>query len=152
MRILVYKRTHVGDPNTTGVFGVSDCMGRVRAMKFSAVIGIGGVGSEPINAKIAGKITWIGVGARKKRVGGLRGPIVTFRHFVLFDRRGPFLDKIAPKLAARMYRRHAPRHVCNFVGAERAEIRAILKLAEDASKSTGSMVSKKADRCGCSSL
>ena len=46
MRVLVYKRTHLGDPGD-GVFGSSDCMGRVRGLKFNAVIGVGGASARP---------------------------------------------------------------------------------------------------------
>jgi hypothetical protein len=47
MRTLIYKRTHPGDPDTTGRFGVCDCMGRVRTWDFEAVIGVGGLSHEP---------------------------------------------------------------------------------------------------------
>ena len=42
MRTLIYKRTHPGDPDEKGRFGICDCMGRVRAWDFEAVIGVGG--------------------------------------------------------------------------------------------------------------
>ena len=41
MRILTYKRTHKGDPDNRGVFGINDCMGAIRNRKFDAVVGIG---------------------------------------------------------------------------------------------------------------
>lgn len=47
MRILAYKRTHTGDPDANGVFGVNDCMGRVRSLEFDAVIGVGGLVRSP---------------------------------------------------------------------------------------------------------
>ena len=55
MRILIYKRTHTGDPDPErGIFGegpdddeVTDCMGKVRGYGFDAVIGVGGFGPEP---------------------------------------------------------------------------------------------------------
>jgi hypothetical protein len=31
VRVLVYKRTHNGDPDQFGCFGVHDCMGEVGA-------------------------------------------------------------------------------------------------------------------------
>ncbi len=65
MRILTYKRTHTGDPNASGLFGVSDCMGRVRDLNYDAVIGIGGIGAEPRSYRIDGKITWVGVSPNK---------------------------------------------------------------------------------------
>ena len=65
-RTLVYKRTHTGDPDTNGVFGNQDCMGRVRRLPFEAVIGVGGISREPVALGIAGKINWIGIGARTR--------------------------------------------------------------------------------------
>jgi hypothetical protein len=47
-RILVYKRTHNGDPDQNGCFGAEDCMGMVRERHFDAVIGIGGIGGRAI--------------------------------------------------------------------------------------------------------
>ena len=34
MRTLIYKRTHPGDPDVDGLFGIHDCMGQVRAWSF----------------------------------------------------------------------------------------------------------------------
>lgn len=47
MRTLIYKRTHPGDPDETGRFGIHDCMGKVRSWQFDAVVGEGGIGPEP---------------------------------------------------------------------------------------------------------
>jgi len=38
MRILIYKRTHIGDPDAKCQFGNQGCMGRVRGFAFDAVI------------------------------------------------------------------------------------------------------------------
>ena len=65
-RVLIYKRTHTGDPNTDGVFGCSDCVGRVREYGFDAVIGIGGISVMPQLQGIGGKVNWIGLGAHKE--------------------------------------------------------------------------------------
>src|SRR5205823_1424348 len=47
MKVLVYKQTHSGDPDErTGVWGVSDCMGRIRSWPYDAVIGVGGASIE----------------------------------------------------------------------------------------------------------
>lgn len=62
-RILVYKRTHNGDPNEDGVFGCNDCMRTVRDRDFDAVIGIGGITAEKY--KINGKINWIGINPKE---------------------------------------------------------------------------------------
>src|SRR4051794_25830153 len=103
LRTLVYKRTHVGDPDPAGRFGIHGCMGRVRAWRFDAVIGIGGLGPEPTSHGIDGRVTWIGIGPRHSLAKDPRGPLVTFDHFVLFDHRGPLLNDLAPRLAKRMY-------------------------------------------------
>ena len=50
MRTFIYKRTHKGDPDKRGRFGINDCMGRDRSFDFNAVIGVGGIG---IQAKAA---------------------------------------------------------------------------------------------------
>ena len=80
MRTLVYKRTHNGDPDALGQFGIHDCMGSVRAREYDAVIGIGGIGDEPKKQGIAGKINWIGVGPQK--FGKPDRPLVTFVRFL----------------------------------------------------------------------
>src|SRR4051812_46355351 len=61
-RVLIYKRTHIGDPNSQGDFGCHDCMGRIRGYTYDAVIGIGGSSCEPRSQGIDGRITWVGVG------------------------------------------------------------------------------------------
>ena len=40
-------------------------MGRVRAREFDAVIGVGGLSAEPRSHGIDGRVTWVGVGARR---------------------------------------------------------------------------------------
>jgi hypothetical protein len=105
VRILTYKRTHIGDPNASGVFGVGDCMGQVRGRTYDAVIGIGGVGAEPRSHGIDGRITWVGVGPRTVDHTP-RGPVLKFRRFILLDSDGPFLAELAPELARRMYERN----------------------------------------------
>lgn len=100
MDTLIYKRTHTGDPNKSGVFGVHDCMGRVRHWNFDAVIGVGGKNPWRRHKDIAYRINWIGVNptktdARKRR---WKGPLVTFERFVLYDEIGPKLKKLAPKV------------------------------------------------------
>ena len=114
-------------------------MGRVRRLPFGAVIGIGGISGEPISQGIAGKINWIGIGPRTKPCDGIRGPLVTFDHFMLFEEKGREFERIAPTLARRLYTRGAPRFVFkNLNPMEQAEIRRILKMAEDAPPSAGS--------------
>jgi hypothetical protein len=119
MRTLIYKRTHSGDPNPQmPVFGRCDCMGRVRGWQFEAVIGIGGIGREPREWGIAGKLTWVGIGALKifdrRELGEpcrtvLRGPRVTFDDFWCPEDQGPLLEEEYPALARHM--RNVP-HQC----------------------------------------
>ena len=61
LKILIYKRTHLGDPDKYGCFGIRDWMAQVRGYDFEAVIGVGGTGSEPKYCKIDGKINWVGI-------------------------------------------------------------------------------------------
>ena len=65
MRTLIYKRTHPGDPDRAGRFGIHDCMGRIRRWSFEAVIGVGGVGAGPELHGLAAKVNWIGIGPHK---------------------------------------------------------------------------------------
>lgn len=108
MRTMIYKRTHTGDPTPEGIFGLSDCMGRVRARDYDAVIGVGGLSEEPRACGIAGRITWVGVGAHRGEgiPVGYRGPIVEFDRFKLFDEGGPMLDDVAPALARHLFGVH----------------------------------------------
>ncbi|MEY9107457.1 hypothetical protein ABH999_003653 [Bradyrhizobium yuanmingense] len=106
MRILIYKRTHSGDPDgETGMFGNRDCMGTVRGRRFDAVIGIGGVGPESTRERISGKLTWVGIGPHKSfhDPNLFRGPQVTFEHFWYRGKHGPLLSAEFPELARRMY-------------------------------------------------
>ena len=81
MRVLIYKRTHNGDPDKWGCFGCHNCMGQVRRWPFDAVIGVGGIGRIPEANGIARKLNWIGIGPRKTP-RGKRGPLITFEHFL----------------------------------------------------------------------
>jgi hypothetical protein len=134
MRILVYKRTHNGDPDSNGCFGVHDCMGKVRARPFDAVIGVGGLGREAHDNEIAGKVNWIGIGATRrnstKKKPKQRGPLVTFDRFHDLGIEGRDLRELAPNLAARIYDKRV-RHVMDGLSDEEyEEALAILKLAE----------------------
>lgn len=104
MRILTYKRTHTGDPDARGRFGVNDCMGKVRSFKYDAVIGVGGTGNEPRIEGIDGKITWVGVTPKRtKKPTDYRAHVVEFAHFILLDQEGPLLSEMAPALAKRLF-------------------------------------------------
>jgi hypothetical protein len=108
MRTFIYKRTHPGDPDKNGRFGIENCMGRFRSWKYDAVIGIGGRGEEPKSHGIDRKVNWIGVGPRKKPRLGLY-PLVTFDHFRLYEKRGKPFIKVSKVLANRLYSKYAPR-------------------------------------------
>jgi hypothetical protein len=131
MRILTYKRTHTGDPDANGVFGVNDCMGRVRSLEFDAVIGIGGIGAEPRGFEIDGKITWVGVYPTRS-FGEWIAPKVTFQRFILFDANGPKLNSLAPSLAKRMYQGKARYLLGGYSDSEQAEAVKVVQWAMEA--------------------
>lgn len=136
MNILVYKRTHNGDPDALGCFGVYDCMGTVRDREYDAVIGVGGIGPEARANGIAGIINWIGVGPHKRYVGK-RGPEVTFDRFVYYGCDGPDFWANAPNLARRMYEHNVRSVLHGLTDEEMAEALAIVALADDAPPSPG---------------
>lgn len=129
IRILTYKRTHTGDPDRLGRFGIRDCMGRVRDLNFDAVIGVGGKGAEPVRCGIARKLTWVGIGPRRSFHGLGRGGLVEFDHFVLFDSAGPELIAVAPNLARLMYDRNRRFVLDSYPEAAYAEALQILNMA-----------------------
>ena len=59
MRVLVYKRTHEGDPDASGLFGCNDCMGKVRGRKYDAVIGVGGTGPKALERAARASDGWL---------------------------------------------------------------------------------------------
>lgn len=140
MRTLIYKRTHIGDPDPeTGVFGNNDCMGSVRERQFDAVIGIGGIGREPKSHGIAGKLNWIGIDPiHDGRDSYSRGPRLRFHHFQYLGKDGPPLDEKYPALASRMYDKkvrifmHSPSPAG---GRLDQDVKNILRLAEAAPRS-----------------
>lgn len=106
-RVLIYKRTHIGDPNARGEFGCSDCMGQIRGYQYDAVIGVGGSSYEPRSHGIDGRITWVGVDAHQwPAIHPRRVPIVTFDRFSLFDSKGEKLRDFAPALAEYFFKKH----------------------------------------------
>jgi hypothetical protein len=105
INILTYKRTHIGDPDKFGRFGIEDCMGQIRKFSFDAVIGIGGKSAEPRSFGIDGKINWVGIFPKKSKtiIRNSRAPIIEFEHFILLENNGPSFESHAPRLAERMY-------------------------------------------------
>lgn len=146
---LIYKRTHRGDPDKSGVFGVHDCMGQVRGWSFDAVIGIGGESPRADHKDIAHKINWIGMDPKKTKTGK-RGPHVTFKYFCLYEEKGQDLKTRAPKLFKYMFRDKNVRVVmsrslpCNI----QKEITKILRGAEKCPKSKG-LLSRKQSQVKC---
>ncbi|KAJ1627862.1 hypothetical protein T492DRAFT_1021771 [Pavlovales sp. CCMP2436] len=134
MRVLVYKRTHTGDPNAEGCFGANDCMGAQRAREFDAVVGVGGIGQDAVSFGIDRKINWIGIGPRKYSSSTKRGPEVLFDQFLDYGTKGPDFSAKAPQLAVRMYNNNV-RSIFNGRGmsdAEKAEVAGIVRLADKA--------------------
>jgi hypothetical protein len=137
VRVLVYKRTHNGDPDADGRFGVYDCMGTVRDREYDAVIGVGGIGAEARRHGIDGKVNWIGIGPHWRSSRTRRASVVTFDQFLDFGTDGPEFDAIAPNLARRMYRRKIRYVIGGIRDSELPEIAAILKLARRSAPSKG---------------
>jgi hypothetical protein len=127
MRILTYKRTHIGDPDPGGRFGIYDCMGRIRLLDFNAVIGVGGLGAEPRSYKIDRKVNWVGVGARKQWRSQGAGVVVTFEEFRLLEEQGPLLHQLAPRLARQMYEGRVRFLLDGYRSEEQAEAEAVLE-------------------------
>jgi hypothetical protein len=59
--VMIYKRTHKGDPGQDGIFGINGCMGGMRKREYDAVIGIGGKRPWSRDKDIACRINWIGI-------------------------------------------------------------------------------------------
>lgn len=125
MRILIYKQTHIGDPSKLGCWGQTDCMGRVRGLRYDAVIGVGGVGPWPRKERISAKVTWVGNGPSKQQRHGMRGPIVSFKHFSRLEDQGPLVSSVSPLLAQRIYERRA-RYLIVGSGPEHKEAQQLL--------------------------
>lgn len=103
MKILIYKRTHKGDPDKQGIFGNQDCMGRIRNWNYDAVMGIGGKSTWKGDEDIKYKINWIGLEPKKIKSIGKRGDYVVFSHFELFEEKGKNIKDYFPNLFKYMY-------------------------------------------------
>ena len=130
MRTLTYKRTHIGDPDKHGRFGVYDCMGQVRGYNYDAVIGVGGIGSEPRSFGINMRINWVGINPTKKAIAGSSSVVVEFETFLLLEHEGPLLKEMAPNLARRLYKRKARFLLNDYSISEQKEVDAILSWAK----------------------
>jgi hypothetical protein len=153
MRTLIYKRTHHGDPDAQGRFGIHGCMGRVRTWAFEAVIGVGGKRPWPEWKKLAGKVNWIGIGPQRTGETDRRGfPILTFRHFLLFepdDAQVPSFSELAPQLANRIYSTNVRVLMDDLDDVERSEVEVILARAKNAPPSPAGDATtlERPDRC-----
>ena len=103
MKVLIYKRTHKGDPDNNGVFGNQDCMGKIRNWDYDAVIGIGGNAPWKEDADIKHKINWIGLDPKKINSPNKRGDVVVFSHFELYEETGVNIHETFPNLFEYMY-------------------------------------------------
>lgn len=101
-KVLIYKRTHKGDPDTKGIFGIEDCMGRIRNWKYDAVIGIGGRSPWKGQTGIKHKINWVGSGP-KTHGQHKRGKMIVFEHFELYEEAGADICEKYPNLFDYMY-------------------------------------------------
>ncbi|PJB00706.1 MAG: hypothetical protein CO127_07510 [Ignavibacteria bacterium CG_4_9_14_3_um_filter_36_18] len=133
MRILIYKRTHPGDPNLDGEFGINDCMGQIREFNFDAVIGVGGKSAEPQQYGISHKINWVGIGKvpNKNRINHNRAKSFTFNYFLLLENQGPHLQEFAPELAKRFYSKNARYVLKDFTIEENKEAENILEWSKN---------------------
>lgn len=130
MPTLVYKQTHLGDPQESdGIFGSGICMGQIRGYNFDAVIGIGGHSEGAKACGIDGKITWIATGAQKSAFASDAYPTVVFNHFLYFGKNGPLLYEKAPYLARKMLK---ARFALKFDPEQELEIEKLLAIAKDA--------------------
>jgi len=151
VRILTYKRTHIGDPDPRGRFGINECMGRIRDYRFDAVIGVGGIGSEPKSYGIDGKINWVGINATKNSAPHKRAAEVTFDHFVYLEEDGPTLESLAPNLAKRLYKQGARFLLDGYSDVEMNEAKRILEWSKFKQSSKVAGVSKRQSARPCGS-
>jgi len=141
----IYKRTHKGDPDKSGTFGCNNCMGTMRGYDYDSVIGVGGKNPWKRDEDIALKINWIGLGPTKKKETGKKGLQVTFKHFGLYEEKGPSLKVVAPKLFRYMFQAKHVRSVKSQSLPDniQKEITKVLRLAEKCSKSKGTSSRKE---------
>lgn len=132
MKVLIYKRTHIDDPDQYGCFGIEDCLGKVRNYDFEAVIGIGGISSEPY--KINKKISWVGIYPKKINCNSLNGPIIIFKKFINYRTEGKLLEEIAPLLYKRFFEVNTRILINGISEEENMEAQIIIKDANKEAK------------------
>ena len=151
IRILTYKRTHIGDPDQEGRFGIYDCMGNIREYAYDAVIGVGGVGTEPRSYDIDRKINWVGINPTKSPSNRNGGVEVTFEHFLLLEERGPLLAELAPLLAKRMFEGGARILLSSYSAGELSEAKKILEWSQKQPQPRSVDISHSGVATGCKS-
>lgn len=129
MRILIYKRARIGDPDSLGRFGTDDRLGRMRLLNYDAVIGIGGTGREAQRLGIARRINWVGIQPTKRQHSDTGPILATFGEFLLLEETGPLLHELAPRLAHRMYKDRIRLLLTGYTDEEQAEAEAIVEWA-----------------------
>jgi hypothetical protein len=153
--ILVYRRTHKGDPNSDGIFGCHGCMKSVRDWDYQAVIGIGGTKPDSGHEGIKERITWIGIGPKKAEPTNedfdYGGNLITFDNFLLLDENGPKVNKdnFANLYNYMFVNRKIPRAGKYFEDKViYPELKKILKLAEGAPPSPARNISPQSKSTG----
>jgi hypothetical protein len=138
-RVLIYKRNHTGDPDSNGIFGCGDCMGRIRGYRYDAVIGIGVSDPWPGHEGIASRISWVGVGPRRIGIHRNRGaPLIRFDRWKVFNSGGKVLRSFAPHLATHFYAKHRRYFFSDGLSDDiQREIGRILRLARGYSTRVG---------------
>jgi hypothetical protein len=150
MATLVYKMTHIGDPDSDlGFWGVEGCMGKVRGYGFDAVIGIGGRSWWTNQTSRAGEIVWIGLDPEIV-TQAKHGPVLRFAHFRYFREGELMLKTIAPSLEKAM--RNCRFMLYGFSPTQEQEIAKIRKRAYKAEPSallTSQASNSQVDEEGC---
>lgn len=146
MRVLTYKRTHTGDPDNRGIFGIGDCMGAIRNRTFDAVVGIGSKTPWADSKRIAGKVTWVGIGPFRIPSSTHRGDLIAFEKFVLLDGDGPDFETEAPQLAKRFYEGNARSISKSYSIDETGEIRKLIAKLINSDKSVENLPIKPDDK------
>lgn len=135
--VLIYRRTHAGDPNMDGVFGCNNCMGSARGWHYDAVIGIGGKCPDTGYEKLAYKVNWIGIGPTKTPKES-KEPLVTFEKFALWEEKGLKLIDCAPELYRYLFiEGKVPRAGKNFPERVYKEILQLLEMVDNSKPSAG---------------
>jgi hypothetical protein len=153
LKVLVYKRTHKGDPDDRGIFGIDDCMGKVRMWDFVAVIGVGGKRPDRGHEDIAGKVNWVGIGAHENG-NAARGRRLAFDRFYRFDEAGEDFKKLAPRLFKYMFEDKHRRALLSQNLPDKKmkdEVERVLMWAEESEHIPKSLPIKKnrSSKCGC---